>query len=820
MATPSNLTTHIEENSQLDSSILGELELFDPLGNIDPNANRGAEPNFNLNFNLNSPSNPRPITKALKLQATNKKDRNKDGGEPGVKGEVTMETKATLMSPGEKQKSIVPTSSRSRISQMVVNNRDVRQKLQMSSARTTDRHRTATKPGSALTTEARAKTTKMTVSLTIKTGPRVHSQKEDPNPISPPTDVSKTSKMKPGAALKTQMSFTGARKPTWTRTSGTSESKERFHAKDSSTGLESKSRPKSSSSFKATRASKDSLCSKTSTNSKSQTGSRDTLDSKSSSASKSSLDFKDSLNYKMDWSSKAAPKFKIGLSDTLDLETSTKPQTTKTHKDSQKVFYSGSDLKVGSVSDLISRYDFDATQSSPTLKPPDFSVNVLRSVSLSLLSRGRLKTTGSTAESSLDPSDSPRSGPVWSNSKSALEKSALTTSLISVNRNMDSRPGTSLGLSSAGPNKEDQISPSSSSGLLAPLGSSKPKIKIMGECSQDVIHPSSSSGNTGLTRGLTFDSIPKTTEKIKNDSDKERFNLTQSKERAKGGLEVSQQTVTDNNGCLSGDNGRTPDPFLSKLDQLGNANTIQLPRLMSAKEEKKKLVYRKQSDGLGNSSSALPPSTDASASSWVKETGTMTELFERIHHWPGSTRDVGIQVEVVKCSASTSPSLQQGAPISSLMYQIDIELSGQTDNARKTSCLPPFLRTFGFQQNPALDGMEDSTRHTWEDGSRDDKKTQNEKEELYGCEVPTDKPQQVEWDEKGMTWEVYGASVDLESLGKAIQSHLESKIQEQEKHIQTLRKSVCSKGSSRGHRRTKKRRRFLGCCRKGSTVAE
>ncbi|AWO97259.1 putative GPI-anchored protein PB15E9.01c-like [Scophthalmus maximus] len=43
-----------------------------------------------------------------------------------------------------------------------------------------------------------------------------------------------------------------------------------------------------------------------------------------------------------------------------------------------------------------------------------------------------------------------------------------------------------------------------------------------------------------------------------------------------------------------------------------------------------------------------------------------------------------------------------------------------------------------------------------------------------------------------MTWEVYGASVDLESLGTAIQAHLESKIREQQKHISSLRKSICS----------------------------
>ncbi|XP_035273030.1 G protein-regulated inducer of neurite outgrowth 3 [Anguilla anguilla] len=41
----------------------------------------------------------------------------------------------------------------------------------------------------------------------------------------------------------------------------------------------------------------------------------------------------------------------------------------------------------------------------------------------------------------------------------------------------------------------------------------------------------------------------------------------------------------------------------------------------------------------------------------------------------------------------------------------------------------------------------------------------------------------VVWDEQGMTWEVYGASADPESLGFAIQNHLQSKIKEQERLI-------------------------------------
>ncbi|GAA6071421.1 G protein-regulated inducer of neurite outgrowth 3 [Tachysurus ichikawai] len=49
---------------------------------------------------------------------------------------------------------------------------------------------------------------------------------------------------------------------------------------------------------------------------------------------------------------------------------------------------------------------------------------------------------------------------------------------------------------------------------------------------------------------------------------------------------------------------------------------------------------------------------------------------------------------------------------------------------------------------------------------------------------------EVAWDEQGMTWEVYGAAVDMESLGFAIQNHLQHKIQEHEQYIGHLCKSI------------------------------
>ncbi|XP_051008219.1 G protein-regulated inducer of neurite outgrowth 3 [Acomys russatus] len=58
----------------------------------------------------------------------------------------------------------------------------------------------------------------------------------------------------------------------------------------------------------------------------------------------------------------------------------------------------------------------------------------------------------------------------------------------------------------------------------------------------------------------------------------------------------------------------------------------------------------------------------------------------------------------------------------------------------------------------------------------------------------------VVWDDQGMTWEVYGASLDPESLGVAIQNHLQRQIREHEKLVKTQsgqsRRSISSDSSS------------------------
>lgn len=94
-----------------------------------------------------------------------------------------------------------------------------------------------------------------------------------------------------------------------------------------------------------------------------------------------------------------------------------------------------------------------------------------------------------------------------------------------------------------------------------------------------------------------------------------------------------------------------------------------------------------------------------------------------------------------------------------------------------------------------------------------------------GNQAETGPLPEVAWDEQGMTWEVYGAAVDMESLGFAIQNHLQHKIQEHEQHIGHLRKSISlsehsNSDGKRGRNIKKKRNAFRSlfqtstCCLK------
>ncbi|XP_067852460.1 G protein-regulated inducer of neurite outgrowth 1 [Heptranchias perlo] len=108
--------------------------------------------------------------------------------------------------------------------------------------------------------------------------------------------------------------------------------------------------------------------------------------------------------------------------------------------------------------------------------------------------------------------------------------------------------------------------------------------------------------------------------------------------------------------------------------------------------------------------------------------------------------------------------------------------------------------------------------------------------EVYVEAMEEDQPEpvrEVQWDEKGMTWEVYGASMDAEVLGLAIQKHLEKQIEERGKQNTEVcqnDKSSSLKGSLRKEENKRRQSnvfqavlhniRSPQCCTRGNTAAE
>ncbi|KAL7889756.1 hypothetical protein AOLI_G00020140 [Acnodon oligacanthus] len=83
---------------------------------------------------------------------------------------------------------------------------------------------------------------------------------------------------------------------------------------------------------------------------------------------------------------------------------------------------------------------------------------------------------------------------------------------------------------------------------------------------------------------------------------------------------------------------------------------------------------------------------------------------------------------------------------------------------------------------------------------------------------------EVKWDAEGMTWEVYGASVDPEELGLAIQKHLELQIKETAVKAAKLARQDTNM-SQNGMGKSQQRRRGLmaalrppGCCTRTTTA--
>lgn len=252
----------------------------------------------------------------------------------------------------------------------------------------------------------------------------------------------------------------------------------------------------------------------------------------------------------------------------------------------------------------------------------------------------------------------------------------------------------------------------------------------------------------------------------------------------------------------------------------------------SGKEENQEVEICSDEDDVKIISLPGPTAISAHSASFraVRESASMADIQERSHQ----QRDVATQVDLVNCSTTVQQVTATSSLIGSPGHQsnlvtfvskppfhhvckIDIELCSQAVVSLAASdhatSFPTCLCTASFQQN-----SDHSLRiqKNYEAVEKGGSLTLKEQEGAI-----RGKPQEVIWDKHGMTWEVYGASVDLDCLSVAIQSHLESKIKEQQKHIGSLRRFIWSKRNPKGHKKKMESRSgVLTCCRKASTVVD
>ncbi|KAM5127407.1 G protein-regulated inducer of neurite outgrowth 1 [Mantella aurantiaca] len=159
-------------------------------------------------------------------------------------------------------------------------------------------------------------------------------------------------------------------------------------------------------------------------------------------------------------------------------------------------------------------------------------------------------------------------------------------------------------------------------------------------------------------------------------------------------------------------------------------------------------------------------------------------------------QDVGTQVDImVQCSSiAISPMIPLDGSSSFLFH---------TDGVNQASSLQTQLL-----EKPAMKDAEMQVSFQVETRSiATDPMTPREKSpqvsyaEVQVKEVKPGHPEpvrEVSWDEKGMTWEVYGASMEVEVLGMAIQKHLEKQIEEHGKREKVMTPQNTRGSSVRG----------------------
>ncbi|XP_037618281.1 G protein-regulated inducer of neurite outgrowth 3 [Sebastes umbrosus] len=173
-----------------------------------------------------------------------------------------------------------------------------------------------------------------------------------------------------------------------------------------------------------------------------------------------------------------------------------------------------------------------------------------------------------------------------------------------------------------------------------------------------------------------------------------------------------------------------------------------------------------------------------------------------------SQNKAGVQKSAAKTATDKAPSLKSGAPPETAGVPNAVLPKAAVTTKPSQSLLTTTATNTKSKPEPTKKKAE-SPKKKAKAGKVQKKETKSGKQKIEPERKEEDEQKgknvhDVVWDEQGMTWEVYGASVDPESLGFAIQSHLQCKIKEQERKLiarTSFRKSVDSPGNGRKNKR-------------------
>ncbi|XP_041838256.1 G protein-regulated inducer of neurite outgrowth 3 [Melanotaenia boesemani] len=225
-------------------------------------------------------------------------------------------------------------------------------------------------------------------------------------------------------------------------------------------------------------------------------------------------------------------------------------------------------------------------------------------------------------------------------------------------------------------------------------------------------------------------------------------------------------------------------------------------------------------------SETLPTQLDSSPGAKPKELGSAVCNIQPVyqiniehssHKKQGEASDVhnksGVQASVEK----TAPSLKAGTPPgtasaskSESADRNNAALSQAAVTSKAKQSLPITTTTANTTTKSDLTKNKASTKNT--SSNKKIEPERNNKEDDQSGKQKGKSVHDVVWDEQGMTWEVYGASVDPESLGFAIQSHLQCKIKEQERKLMaqtSFRKSISAVDSPQHGKKNKRRQQNI-----------